>query len=248
MQIFHRVKLRSPVQVGNVLKSRETSSVSGNTTNPRFDVLSINNSSHTIVIHQKDSNTGTRTGTPRTINFDEVGGNTSSPYQIDVEGGARDTSTFDPLRELWPNKNDARRELNHRHHNNQNNPANHDWEHFVEFQATQDNSVDNLYLTTSQNNSDLNTAFQTYLQVEPHVSDRRRMLTVFFSGLSSADILSFNSFIDSTGSYEGRVRDFLASQNLSAHQRWKDAAYRKLGVSRSQRININNRGPHRVLQ
>lgn len=245
---FSSGELRSPVQVGNVLKSRETSSVSGNTTNPRFDVLSINNSSHTIVIHQKDSNTGTRTGTPRTINFDEVGGNTSSPYQIDVEGGARDTSTFDPLRELWPNKNDARRELNHRHHNNQNNPANHDWEHFVEFQATQDNSVDNLYLTTSQNNSDLNTAFQTYLQVEPHVSDRRRMLTVFFSGLSSADILSFNSFIDSTGSYEGRVRDFLASQNLSAHQRWKDAAYRKLGVSRSQRININNRGPHRVLQ
>lgn len=244
---FSSGELRSPVEVGNVVRSRERSSVSNNMTNPRFDVVSINNSSRTISIHQKDPNTGSRIGTPRTINFDEVSSNSSSPYQIDVEGGARDTSTFDPLRESWPNKNDARRELNHRHHNNQNNPPNHDWEHFVEFQATQENSVDNLYLTTSQNNSELNTAFQTYLQVEPHINDRRRILSVFFSGLSSGDVSAFNSFVTSAGNYEGRVRDFLRNQNSAAHQRWKDAAYRKLGVSRSQRINTENRGPHRIL-
>lgn len=245
---FSTGKLRSPVAVGNVIKSREKSQVSGRRINPRFDVVSIDDASQKIMIHQKDANTGARVGTPKTINFDDVSSGATSLYQIDVEGGAIDITTFDPTRESWSNRNEARRELNYRYHENQNNPADHDWEHFVEHKATKDNSVDNLYLTSFQNNSKLAAAFHTYLQVDPHVNDARRRVTVFFTGLSSADTLDFNAYINTIGDYEGSVRDFLENKDTGTHQRWKDAAYRKLNVSRSQRKNINNRGPHRVLQ
>lgn len=244
---FGRGQLKAPVAVNDTIKSKERSE-RGNKVTPRFRVLRIINESSQVEIQQIDHLTGMLTGALRTVPFDNISGSLKqTEYAIDPAGASIEIDAYNNT-DTWPDRNIGRKILNYRYHEVQTNPAEHDWEHIIEHTTGGANSVDNLALTSSENNSDLAAAYNTLLQVPGSTTNAPRSVLEFFSiNTASATFKAFVTYVHTKNSQEGKVRDFLRSESDASVQRtWKEAAYSKMRISVSNRMN-RGRGEFRVL-
>jgi hypothetical protein len=244
---FVRGELRAPVAVNDVLKTRERGE-RGRINTPRFRVLRIDTATRQVEIQQIHHLSGQLTGSLRRIMFDNISGSLdNSEFAIDTGGATVDVLAYNNT-DSWDDRNIARQVLNYRHHEAPANPRDHDWEHIVEHTAGGANSVDNLVLTSSQNNSDLAARYNMLLQVPGSITNAPRSVLEFFNiNTSAATFRAFVAYVQSREGQEGKIRDFLRGESNGAiHRTWKEAAYAKMRIRVSSRTNFG-RGDFRVL-
>jgi hypothetical protein len=129
-------------------------------------------------------------------------------------GGATGTNTS------WSDMRIARKVLNHRHHDQQINPAGKEWEHVIEQSAGGPNSVNNLALADATINRDLGTWFGQRQASAP--------------GFPNTGPLTVRQFLDE------------AHTDAAERRRWKMRAYAIYGVTLRPTTN-HGRGPYRKL-
>ncbi|HZL09131.1 MAG TPA: hypothetical protein VFC65_03970 [Prolixibacteraceae bacterium] len=91
-------------------------------------------------------------------------------------------------------------------------------------------------------------AYNTLLQVPGSTTNAlRSVLQLFSINTTSADFRRFVTYVETTRNQEGKIRDFLRNErNVSVHRMWKEAAYAKIHIRVSNRMN-RGRGEFRVL-